>query len=62
MGGLFLVDNDNPHPLLGKLDSTKTSDPTPSIQRRPEVIDDFIRNFFSSKGLVRSLDTFQVRA
>ncbi|KAJ3039908.1 Sperm-associated antigen 16 protein [Rhizophlyctis rosea] len=38
---------------------TKAEELTPSLTKRPEVIDDYIRNFLSSKGLVKSLDAFQ---
>ncbi|KAI8591509.1 WD40-repeat-containing domain protein [Geranomyces variabilis] len=33
--------------------------PVAKLTKRPEVIDDYIRNWLSSKGLVRSLDAFQ---
>ncbi|KAJ3410359.1 Sperm-associated antigen 16 protein [Chytridiales sp. JEL 0842] len=39
--------------------STKIDDPTVSLTKRPEVIDDYIRNYLSSKGLFKSLDAFQ---
>ncbi|KAJ3058446.1 Sperm-associated antigen 16 protein, partial [Quaeritorhiza haematococci] len=36
-----------------------TCGPAASLNRRPEVIDDYIRNYLTSKGLVRSLEAFQ---
>lgn len=39
---------------------TKTEDPKPVLTKHPEVIDDFIRNYLSSKGLLKSLEAFQV--
>ncbi|KAJ3053562.1 Sperm-associated antigen 16 protein [Rhizophlyctis rosea] len=39
--------------------TTKPEELTPTLTKRPEVIDDYIRNFLSSKGLVKSLDAFQ---
>jgi hypothetical protein len=39
---------------------SKTEEPVSSLTKRPEVIDDYIRNFLSSKGLFKSLDSFQV--
>ncbi len=35
--------------------------PEARVTRHPEVVDDFVRNFLASKGLLRSLDAFQVR-
>ncbi|KAI8809116.1 WD40-repeat-containing domain protein [Cladochytrium replicatum] len=32
---------------------------TPALTKRAELVDDFIRNYLSSKGLSRSLDAFQ---
>ncbi|KAJ3284248.1 Sperm-associated antigen 16 protein [Borealophlyctis nickersoniae] len=37
----------------------KSDEPVPKLTRRPEVIDDYIRNYLSSKGLLKSLDAFQ---
>lgn len=37
----------------------KSEEPVLSLSKKPEVIDDFIRNFLSSKNLLRTLDTFQ---
>ncbi|TPX65192.1 hypothetical protein SpCBS45565_g05353 [Spizellomyces sp. 'palustris'] len=39
--------------------SSKAEELTPTLTKRPEVIDDYIRNYLSSKGLVKSLDAFQ---
>ncbi|KAL5035595.1 hypothetical protein BDV3_005487 [Batrachochytrium dendrobatidis] len=42
------------------LDSiTRLVELTPTLTKHPEVIDDYIRNYLSSKGLVKSLETFQ---
>ncbi|KAI9099871.1 WD40-repeat-containing domain protein [Phlyctochytrium arcticum] len=38
---------------------TKAEEISPTLTRRPEVIDDYIRNYLSSKGLMKSLDVFQ---
>lgn len=40
--------------------STKSEEIAPKLTKRPEVIDDYIRNYLSSKGLHKSLDAFQV--
>jgi hypothetical protein len=32
----------------------------PTLNKYPEVVDDYIRNYLSSKGLLKSLDAFQV--
>nr|KAJ3421397.1 Sperm-associated antigen 16 protein [Polyrhizophydium stewartii] len=37
----------------------KTEELTPALTKHPEVIDDYIRNYLSSKGLVKSLEAFQ---
>ncbi|KAI8908953.1 WD40-repeat-containing domain protein [Gorgonomyces haynaldii] len=37
----------------------KTERPAPLLTKHPEVIDDFIRNYLSSKGLFKSLEAFQ---
>ncbi|KAI8897792.1 WD40-repeat-containing domain protein [Globomyces pollinis-pini] len=37
----------------------KADEPTMELVKHPEVIDDFIRNYLSSKGLLKSLDAFQ---
>ncbi|KAL0486509.1 flagellar WD repeat-containing protein [Acrasis kona] len=39
--------------------SIKKSSPRPTLNKNPEVIDDFILNFLKAKGLNRSLDVFQ---
>ncbi|KAL9650719.1 hypothetical protein ABK040_001773 [Willaertia magna] len=39
-------------------DEVKRS-PRPELQKQPEVIDDFIRNFFVKKGMEKSLAVFQ---
>ncbi|KAI8825224.1 WD40-repeat-containing domain protein [Fimicolochytrium jonesii] len=33
--------------------------PVPKLTKRPEVVDDYVRNWLSSKGLLKSLDAFQ---
>ncbi|KAI8927731.1 WD40-repeat-containing domain protein [Entophlyctis helioformis] len=37
----------------------KTEEVTATLTKHPEVIDDFIRNYLSSKGLLKSLEAFQ---
>jgi hypothetical protein len=39
---------------------TKEQEDTLKLTQRPEVIDDFIRNYLMSKALVKTLDAFQV--
>ena len=34
--------------------------PTMTLDRRPELVDDFIRNFLANKNLTKTLDCFQV--
>ena len=33
--------------------------PVPPVNLRPELIDDFVRNFLVKMGMTRSLDCFQ---
>jgi sperm-associated antigen 16 protein len=33
--------------------------PQPTIEKHPEVVDDFIRNFFIKVGMHRTLDSFE---
>lgn len=40
--------------------SLKPEEISAGVEKQPEVVDDFIRNFLSSKGLMKSLDAFQV--
>ena len=40
--------------------SLKPEEISAGVEKQPEVVDDFIRNFLSSKGLMKSLDSFQV--
>ncbi|RKO84244.1 hypothetical protein BDK51DRAFT_33104 [Blyttiomyces helicus] len=44
---------------VGSEPSFKPEEPTPKVTQRPEVIDDYIRNYLASKGMLKSLDTFQ---
>jgi hypothetical protein len=34
--------------------------PSAKLERAPEVIDDFIRNYLSNKNMKNTLDSFQV--
>ncbi|KAJ3378778.1 Sperm-associated antigen 16 protein [Lobulomyces angularis] len=52
------IRNNNEQTFFGA-EVTKNDDPVVEIAQKPEVIDDFIRNFLCSKGLVKSLDAFQ---
>ncbi|KAJ3134696.1 Sperm-associated antigen 16 protein [Physocladia obscura] len=46
--------------FLGNLHAQKPEEKhKESLTKRPEVVDDYIRNYFSSKGLMKSLDAFQ---
>eukprot|EP00842_Homolaphlyctis_polyrhiza_P000086 jgi/Hompol1/1078/HPOL_001374-RA len=38
---------------------SKVEELTPTLSKHPEVIDDYIRNYLSSKGLLKSLEAFQ---
>ncbi|KAJ3211601.1 Sperm-associated antigen 16 protein [Dinochytrium kinnereticum] len=39
--------------------ASKIEEPNVSLTKRPEVIDDYIRNYMASKGLFKSLEAFQ---
>lgn len=50
-------------PLAGTTNGFAPSGPAPAgVTRRPEVIDDFIRNFLVKGGLNKTLEAFEVRA
>jgi predicted xylose isomerase-like sugar epimerase len=40
----------------------KTEEAFVELVKNPEVIDDYIRNFLSAKGLTKTLDSFQVNS
>ena len=50
--------------LLRSVQTTKDRDAPPQVRadltRLPEVVDDFVRNFFVKHGLLRTLDTFEI--
>lgn len=46
--------------FLGAVDIKKQGESIASFTKQPEVVDDYIRNYMSSKGLKKSLEAFQV--
>jgi hypothetical protein len=66
-GGIYINCYVRPHlavlivSIAGSFEpSFKNDDPAVSLTKRPEVIDDYIRNYLASKGLFKSLEAFQV--
>ena len=48
--------------MIALLEPTpKTEEIKSDLVKKPEVVDDFIRNFLSSKDLVKTLNAFQVK-
>ncbi|KAJ3101496.1 Crooked neck-like protein 1 [Phlyctochytrium planicorne] len=41
------------------MEQAKSEEPAVTLTKRPEVIDDYIRNYLASKGLFKSLEAFQ---
>ncbi|KAI8839268.1 WD40-repeat-containing domain protein [Chytridium lagenaria] len=56
---LLTVSPTTHHFALVVTETMKSEEPTVSITKRPEVIDDYIRNYLASKGLFKSLEAFQ---
>lgn len=45
--------------LESNMADSQPVEPDPSIERHPEVVDDFIRNFLIKMGMHKSLDSFE---
>ena len=46
---------------MARPEETAVAKAEATVHRRPEVVDDFIRNFFVKMGMKRSLESFEVR-
>lgn len=45
--------------LESSMAASQPVEPDPSIERHPEVVDDFIRNFLIKMGMQKTLDSFE---